>query len=199
MNTTWSGLSLTVRITRSVNVSHPLPWCDAACPARTVSVVLSSSTPWRAQRLEVPMRRDRHAEVARQLLVDVDERRRDAHPAVDREAQPVGLLRAVVRILAEDHHLGVGVRREVERGEHLVVRRVHHVRRPLGGDERLQVAPVRLGRTRPAGAGSSRSRPSPRLPSMSRVTASPPRAALATLPDAARGGSDVAGRGATAG
>ncbi len=43
------------------------------------------------------------------------------------------------------------------------------VRRPLGRDERLEVAPVRLRRTRLAAAGSSRSRPSPRLPSMSRV------------------------------
>ena len=35
-------------ITASVNVSQPLPWCESASPARTVSIVFSSSTPCRA-------------------------------------------------------------------------------------------------------------------------------------------------------
>ena len=39
-----------------MNVSHPLPWCDAALPARTVSDALSSSTPWRAQLSRQPWR-----------------------------------------------------------------------------------------------------------------------------------------------
>ena len=49
------------------------------------------------------------------------------HAAAHREAQPVGLARAVVRVLAEDQHPRLGVRREVQGGEHLVVRRVHGV------------------------------------------------------------------------
>ena len=67
-----------------------------------------------------------------------------ADAALHREAQPVGLPRPVVRILAEDQHTCVGVRRQVEGGEHLVVRRVHRVAPPLLGDERLQVLPVGL-------------------------------------------------------
>src|SRR3546814_452939 len=47
MNTTRSGLSLTALMTASVKRSQPLPWCEAACRALTVSVALSSSTPCR--------------------------------------------------------------------------------------------------------------------------------------------------------
>ena len=65
MNTTRSGLALTARITSSVNVSQPLPWCDAAWRARTVSVALSSSTPWRGPRLEAAVVGRLDAEVGR--------------------------------------------------------------------------------------------------------------------------------------
>ena len=119
MNTTCSGLASTAAITWSVNVSHPLPWCEAACPARTVSVALSSSTPWRAHASRLPWSGGSMPRSARELVVDVGERRRDADAALHREAQPVGLARPVVRILAEDQHACVGVRRQVEGGEHL--------------------------------------------------------------------------------
>jgi hypothetical protein len=48
MNTTRSIFPLTTLMTSSVNVSQPLPRCDAAAPARTVNAALSSSTPRRA-------------------------------------------------------------------------------------------------------------------------------------------------------
>ena len=106
MNTTRWSLAATVRMTSSVNVSQPWPWCEAAWPARTVSVVLSSRTPCTGPRLEVAVTGRRRCRGRLQLLVDVDERRRDAHPRPHREAQPVGLARPVVRVLAEDQHPG---------------------------------------------------------------------------------------------
>ena len=54
MNTTRSGLRFTASMTESVKRSHPLPWWEAACPARTVRVALRSSTPWRAQQSRQP-------------------------------------------------------------------------------------------------------------------------------------------------
>ena len=84
------------------------------------------------------------AEVGAQLGVDVGERRWDADTALHREAQPVGLARPVVRILAEDQHACPGVRRQVQGGEDLIVRWVHRVAPALLGDECLEVLPVRL-------------------------------------------------------
>ena len=121
MNTTRSGLALTARITSSVNVSHPLPWCEAACRARTVSVALSSSTPCAAHASRQPWSGAADAEVGFELLEDVLERRRGRHARAHREAQAVRLAGPVVRVLAEDQHLDVGVGREVQGGEHLVV------------------------------------------------------------------------------
>src|SRR5690554_163174 len=43
-----------VRITWSVKVSHPLPWCEPASCARTVSVALSNNTPCLAQWDKLP-------------------------------------------------------------------------------------------------------------------------------------------------
>ena len=136
----------------------------------------------------------RDTDVALQLLVDVDQRRRDGHASAHGEAQPVGLARSVVRVLAEDHHLRLGVRREVERGEHLVVGRVHRVVLALGGDERLQVGPVRLGElapqdrvpVRPRLVGSRR----PCLPS----GGCPLRRSTARSPPSGRGSTTSPGR-----
>ncbi len=103
-------------------------------------------------------------EVGLELGEDVDQRRRHVDPGAHREAQPVGLARAVVRVLAEDHHLDRGVRGEVEGGEHLVVRRVHRVAaraRPA----RTPAAPASTARrTGRAAAGSSRSSSPANLP-----------------------------------
>ena len=79
-----------------------------------------------------------------ELGVDVGERGRDADAALHREAQTVGLAPAVVRILPEDQHTCVGVRRQVQGGKHLIVRWEHRVASTLVGDEGLQVVPVRL-------------------------------------------------------
>ena len=143
--------------------------------------------------LEVAVRRDGRRRGRRQLLVDVDQRRRDAHPALHREAQPVGLPRAVVRILAEDHHLGVGVRREVQRGEHLVGGGIHRVRRRSAATNAWRSLPVRLVELAPQQRVPVGRRPSPRLPSMSQVFGHLDRAALATLPTPLEAGPELPG------
>ena len=214
MNTTGWSLALTARMTSSVNVSQPLPWCDAAAPARTVNVVLSSSTPWRAHGSRLPWFGGGMPRSSLQLLVDVDQRRRQGDAVAHREAQPVGLPRAVVRVLAEDDDAGVGVRREVQGGEHLVRRRVDAVVLAFGAHERLQLRPVRLGELGPQhrvpvglcrhadlvyATGRAASRCWPGSASM-RVTASPsdlaavPRTALATLPTPLERGPELPGR-----
>jgi hypothetical protein len=53
-NTTGSSCSLTARITSSVNTSQPLPLCEAALCARTVSTALSRNTPWSAHAVRQP-------------------------------------------------------------------------------------------------------------------------------------------------
>ena len=78
-------------------------------------------------------------------ILNVGERRRHRNPGPNREAQTVCLFRAVVRVLAEDHHAGSLERSEVKRGEHFVGRRKHGVPLSLCSDELLQVTPVRLG------------------------------------------------------
>jgi len=51
----------------------------------------------------------------------------------------------VIRVLTEDHHLHVAVRREVQGREDVVGRRIHRTTRALVGHERLQFLPIRLG------------------------------------------------------
>lgn len=79
-----------------------------------------------------------------QFLVNVHERRWNSDAVADREAQAMGLARAVVRILPEDHHLRIGIGREVEGREHFVLGRVDLMRAPLGSYEGLQLSPIRL-------------------------------------------------------
>ena len=66
------------------------------------------------------------------------------HAVLHREAQPVRLPRPVVRVLAEQHHPGGLVRRQVQRGEDLIVWRENGVAGSLAGHEPLQLVPVRL-------------------------------------------------------
>ena len=114
-----------------------------------------------------------YADVVLQLGEDVLQRRRQRDAGPDGEAQAVGLVGAVVRVLPEDEYFHRRVGREVEGGEDLVGRRVDPLPGPLRGDELLELlevgsvelrsedrVPVRLGRhvERPylggAGAGS---------------------------------------------
>ena len=94
--------------------------------------------------LEIAVHREGTPEVVVQLLVHVAQRRRYGDTTTHGETQTVGLARAVIRILAEDDHLGVGVRREVQRGEDVVVRREHRAPVTFLTDEVLQGSPVRL-------------------------------------------------------
>ena len=54
MNTRLSRRSLKALMAASVKVAHPSLWWLLASCARTVSVALSSSTPWSAQRVRSP-------------------------------------------------------------------------------------------------------------------------------------------------
>ena len=63
------------------------------------------------------------AQVALDLLEDVVQRWRHRHAGQHRETQAVRLSRAVVRILAQDHHLHLVERRRIERREDLRPRR----------------------------------------------------------------------------
>ena len=54
MNTVGAACCDTWRITASVNASHPLPAWLAGCPSSTVRQVLSSRTPFSAQRTKLP-------------------------------------------------------------------------------------------------------------------------------------------------
>jgi hypothetical protein len=65
---------------------------------------------------------DRQAEIITQFPMDVDERRWPSDATGHGEAQTVSLASTVVRILADNHYLGLGARRETQRGEDLVVR-----------------------------------------------------------------------------
>ncbi len=57
----------------------------------------------------------------------------------------MGLPWPVVRVLPENDDAGVGVRREMKGGEHLVRWRIHAVALTFGAHERLQLRPIRLG------------------------------------------------------
>jgi len=86
----------------------------------------------------------RHAQILTQFPIDVHERRWLPYALADGEGQAVRLASAVVRILAEDHHLRLGARRETQRGENLVVRWVNAVTATFGLDEPLELGPVRF-------------------------------------------------------
>ena len=58
------------------------------------------------------------------LFINVYERRRDLHRRLHGEAQPVGLPRLMVRVLSQDHDFYFGERRERERVEDVIRRRV---------------------------------------------------------------------------
>ena len=60
-------------------------------------------------------------QVGLELLVDVAQGGRDVDAHGNREAEAMSLARAVVRILTEDDHPGVGVGRQVQRCEDVLV------------------------------------------------------------------------------
>ena len=85
-----------------------------------------------------------NAEIALEFPVDVRQRGRHAHTLRDAEAQAVGLTRPVVRILAEDEHLGLGERGEVQRRKDLFRRGKHGGVGALVPQEFLEFGPVGL-------------------------------------------------------
>ena len=145
---------MTVRSTSSVNVSRPLPWCDAPDRRARSASCSAAGRPGRP-RLEVAVAGVR-CRRRRAAPVDVDQRRRDGHAAAHREAQPVRLARPVVRVLAEDRRgssrtaSGGGRRRPRRAAGTRRCARARRARRPAG---RASTA----WRTRRAGLGSSRS------------------------------------------
>ena len=67
------------------------------------------------------------SEIVGQLLVDVLKRRGNLDTRSHREGKPLSLVGAVIRVLAEDEHFDAGERRQMKRGKHIVVRRIHRV------------------------------------------------------------------------
>jgi hypothetical protein len=148
MNTLGSSRAATAATAASVIASQPRPAWLPARPASTVSELLSSSTPCRAQCSRLPCgagrRRGRF-----QLLVDVHQRRRHAHPFGHREAQPVRLPRPVIGVLPEDHHLDRLERGQLERAQPLAARRIDRLARVfLGAQPAAQPARFPAGQRR---------------------------------------------------
>jgi hypothetical protein len=95
---------------------------------------------------------DPHAQILQilvQLLMDVFERRWPRYAVRHGEGQAMRLSGAVVGVLAEDHHFRVGMRRQMERPEDLILGRVHLVAATFFRDERLESLPVKAIRGLP--------------------------------------------------
>ena len=146
----------------SVSRSQPCPACDCGAPARTVSTVLSRSTPCCAHPARLPSRRRREPDVARQLLVDVAQRARHGDAGLDAEAETVGVARRRVRVLAEDDGAHVVKQAVVEGGELLLGRRTTRcVRRSssqIAGSQSAATRARRRARAPTTARGPSRRR-----------------------------------------
>ncbi|MNV09210.1 hypothetical protein D3C71_996990 [compost metagenome] len=95
--------------------------------------------------LQVTMVGDVDVQVALELFIDVHQRRWRRHAGLHREAQTVGLARAVIGILTEDHHLDLVQRRGIERVENHRPRRIDLLTgRPLLLQEVSQLCHVGL-------------------------------------------------------
>ncbi|MNM89882.1 hypothetical protein D3C81_1021240 [compost metagenome] len=93
---------------------------------------------------QIPVVRTRNAQVGFDLFIDVEQRWRHRHARRHRETQAMRLALAVIRVLAQDHHLHLLERRGVERGEYLRSRREHVRAAGLAlAQERRQLAHVR--------------------------------------------------------
>ena len=88
------------------------------------------------------------AKVGLDFLEYVDERRRKGHSIVHREAQPLRLARLVVRVLADDYHLHLVKRAQVEGVEYQPSRRVTRALAVLVADKRRKRGEVRLFKLR---------------------------------------------------
>jgi hypothetical protein len=80
-----------------------------------------------------------HIDIVREFLVDVSKRRRFRHTVSYREAQTMGLLWPVVRVLAEKDDPSFSKRGQVQSGKHFRLRRVDLMLRTFMLDERHQV------------------------------------------------------------
>src|SRR5690606_14260545 len=88
--------------------------------------------------------RDWTAQVVVQFLEDVLQRRRRRHARLDGKAQPVGLSGPMIRVLAQDAHLCLGVRRVMQGVENVVHVRVNRARPVLFNQEPPQLLVVGL-------------------------------------------------------
>ena len=80
---------------------------------------------------------DKTRQIPLHLLVDVDQGGRRAHPGQHGEAEAVGLIRPVIGVLSQDHHLDTVQLGQLEGIEHLGGRGVNHLARfPLLPDGR---------------------------------------------------------------
>ena len=92
--------------------------------------------------LEVARTRHGHAEVVVQLLEDVLQAGREGHAIGHREREAVGLSRTVVRVLAQDDHLHLVERREVESVKDQRTRGINGILSLLAHEERLEVGKI---------------------------------------------------------
>jgi len=69
---------------------------------------------------KIAMRWGRYPEITLQLTVNIQKRRRRGRRTLDRKAQPMRLLLAMVGILAKDNHTRAGIARQVQGIEDIV-------------------------------------------------------------------------------
>ena len=128
------------RMARSVNRSQPLPAWEAGLPGETVRTALSRSTPRSAHGVRSPVAgRGSPRSVSSSLWMFWSEGG-GRHPGRHGEAEPHRLPGAVVGVLAEDHDAHVVERRQRERVEDAVGRRIEPPPgRDLGDEERAEL------------------------------------------------------------
>ena len=80
---------------------------------------------------QVAMGRYLDSQIPMDFLVDIDQRRRGFDPTLHGKTQAMGLVRAVVRILPQDHHLHLVEGGQVEGVEDIRARREHGFSGPL--------------------------------------------------------------------
>jgi hypothetical protein len=139
-NTIGSGLAATASMMAPVRRSQPWWLWLPGQPRRTVSTVLSRSTPCRAHGTSEPLVGIGQSRVVGPFNQDVAQRARQRDARRHREGEAVRPIGLVVRVLSEDHRAHRFERCQSQRGEHVVDGRIHGgtTLSPLSRDEGRQ-------------------------------------------------------------
>ena len=97
---------------------------------------------------QIPVVRNRAAEVTVQFLINIDQGRRNADPLMYRKTQTVGLTRPVIGILSENNDFHLFQRCKIERIENITARRVNNMRPVLMNDRLIKLCIIRLAELR---------------------------------------------------